>query len=237
MSLRLAVTTSADSSPRWADSVTAAGHVPVSLPCIEVRPRAADELDFLRKATLGADLLLLTSARSVGFLWPDEAIPDVAIAAVGRATAEAARAAGGRVEFVGDAGGDSLVASLLDAVSGKRVVFPHAGGSDLSRIDRLRAAGARVVAGAVYDSIPVAPANDPVDAALFGSPSAVAGWLMARTLAEAGLVGAIGDTTAAEIARHLGHAPVVSAVPSVESLVSALSDALKGNHESVPPRP
>ena len=151
MSLRWAVTTSADSSPRWADEIAAAGHVPVSLPCIEVRPRPAGELQVLREATSGVDLLLLTSSRSVSFLWPDGGIPDVAIAAVGRATADAARSAGGRVEFVGDAGGDSLVAGLVDAVSGRRVVFPHAGGSDLSRIDRLEAAGAQVIAGAVYD--------------------------------------------------------------------------------------
>lgn len=222
----VAVTTSADSFPRWADLLTAAGLEPVSLPCIEVVPASDDELDRARRAAQDADALLLTSPRPVGLLWPEGGMPAVPVAAVGSATAAAVQEAGGVVELVGDTGGDDLVDEWQN-VGGRRIVFPHARGSDLDRLDTLESRGARVDRFPVYEASPTAPGPDPVDAAVFASPSAVEGWLISRSLNELRVVGAIGATTAEAISQAGGDADAVADVPSAEVLVEALLAALE----------
>lgn len=220
MSTRVAVTTSVDRYERWAAEVLARGHEPVRLPCIEVRPLPGVER--LRRAAVTADLLVITSGRTVEFMWPAATMPPVGVAAVGRATARTVERSGGRVDFVGDGDGDDLVDLLADVVADKMVVFPHAAGSDLSRIDRLKNAGATVISGPVYESVPVAPGPDPVDATVFGSPSAITGWLLSRSVADAGVVAAIGATTAGEWVRHGGTPPSIPSTPDLADLVEAL---------------
>lgn len=222
----VAVTTSADSFPRWAELLTAAGLQPVSLPCIEVVPASDDELDQARRAAGEADALLLTSPRPVGLLWPEGGMPAVPVAAVGSATAAAVEAAGGVTELVGDAGGDDLLAEWQD-VSGRRVVFPHALGSDLGRLDTLESRGAHVERFPVYEVIPTAPGPDPVDAAIFASPSSVEGWLISRSLNELQVVGVIGATTSEAISLAGGDADAMADVPSAEAMVEALLVALE----------
>ena len=90
----------------------------------------------------------------------------------------------------------------------------------------LRAAGAEVVAESVYETVPIAPASDTVDVAIFGSPSAVEGWCRSRSL-DGLVVGAIGATTAAALT-HRGHpSDVVPERPSFENLVKALTQHLR----------
>jgi uroporphyrinogen-III synthase len=220
--MRVAVTTSADSSERVAAPLREAGLEPVELPCIEVRPADEAALDRLRREASDAEMVFLTSARSVAILWPAGGMPPVPCAVVGPATAAAVEAAGGEVAVVGSGGGDELVDLVEGEVRGRRIVFPHARASDPVRAERLRGAGADVVRGAAYDTIPVAPGDAPVDAALFGSPSAVEGWRLTRSIVDLGVVGAMGPTTASALDRAGRIPEVVADPPSVESLVRGL---------------
>jgi uroporphyrinogen-III synthase len=220
--VRVAVTTSADSAERVSAPLREAGLEPVELPCIEVRPADEAALDRLRREASGADLIFLTSARSVAVLWPAGGMPPVPCAVVGPATAAAVETAGGEVAVVGGGGGDELVDLVEEEVRGRRVVFPHARASDPVRAERLRAAGADIVRGVAYDTIPVAPGDARVDAALFGSPSAVEGWRLTRSIVDLGVVGAMGPTTASALDRAGRIPEVVADPPSVETLVQAL---------------
>ena len=86
----------------------------------------------------------------------------------------------------------------------------------------LRAEAARVIAAPAYETVPLAPADDPVDAVIFGSPSALAGWLSSRDLS-ATAVAAMGSTTA-EALRGAGREPdVVPSEPGAAAVVAALA--------------
>lgn len=222
----VAVTTSADAFPRWAAAVAAAGLQPVELPCIEVVPAEPEELEQVRQAAASCDALLLTSPRAVALLWPSGDMPPVPVAAVGVATAEGVEEAGGTVEVEGSNGGDALVEEW-SGVRGRRIVFPHALGADISRIETLVSAGAEVDAFPIYQARPISPGPDPVDAAVFASPSAVDGWLLSRSLNELRVVAAIGATTARAIEEAGGAVDAIPDAPSMEALVEALTTALE----------
>ncbi|MDP8958309.1 MAG: uroporphyrinogen-III synthase, partial [Actinomycetota bacterium] len=96
ISLRTAVTTSPDRAPAMAKELERVGLHPVVLPCLEVHPAGPGTLERARRAAEEADLLVLTSARVLGLLWPDGGFPATPVAAVGRSTAEGVRARGGR---------------------------------------------------------------------------------------------------------------------------------------------
>jgi uroporphyrinogen-III synthase len=149
-------------------------------------------------------------------------MPPVPVAAVGPATAAAVTAAGGVVEVVGEGDGDALGDLVAPTLAGRRVVFPHSRSVDPARIDRLRRVGAEMIAAVVYDTIPVPPGPDPVDAAIFASPSAVFGWLQSRTFSELSVVAALGSTTRAQLEGAGVADPVMGSRPTVPSLVDAL---------------
>lgn len=224
---QVAITTSSDRFERWAEHFRDAGLEPVPLPCIEVRPADNDELARARAACQAADLVLVTSSRAVEVLWPDGELPRVSFAAVGGPTAHAVSAAGGLVEVVGEGGGDDLVDELAGRIHGLHVVFPRAVGGDPKRAARLAEAGAVIEEFLVYGAAPLAPGPDPVDAVVFGSPSAVEGWLLSRTLDEVQAIGAIGDTTAAALAEQGVDPDVVPDVPVINRLAAGLSRALE----------
>ncbi len=224
--VRVAVTTTADTAPRVAYLLRSAGLEPVTLPCIRIVASAPKVLQRLRSSARDADWIVVTSPRAVHITWPDGGMLPVPVAAVGPAAASAATRAGGRVEVTGEAGAGSLLEALRPLVRGKRVAFPHARSVDPTIVDGLRAAGAKVMAESVYDTVPLAPATDAVDAAIFGSPSAVEGWCRSRHLDGLVVVG-MGETTgSALIAR--GHPPdVMPDQPGFENLVTALTRHLR----------
>lgn len=205
--MRVAVTTSIDGAARPSAALAAEGLDPVALPCIEVAPSPARVLAEVRARAARSDLIVVTSPRAVRAVWGEERMPPVPVAAVGRATAAAVREAGGWVQLAGTAGARRLTGLLQPSVGGKKILFPHGDLSGPALVAGLRAAGAAVTAIVAYRTRPVAPGADPVDAAVFGSPSAVAGWCSARTLE--GLVpAAIGPTTAAALCDR-GHPDVI----------------------------
>jgi len=223
---RLALTSTVDRSAALVPMVSGCGLEAVLLPCIEY---SAGDLSVVAEARLrssGCDWLVITSARAVSTLWPKGDMPDVLVAAVGPGAAAAVRAGGGTPSLVGAGGSEELFARLKSKVSGRAVFFPHATDADLSGLDSLRAAGAGIDALAVYSVRPIAPGDDPVDAVVFGSPTAVRGWFLARTTT--GLrVGAIGETTAAALAERGVSPESVPREPAFETLVGLVAADLR----------
>lgn len=220
MTVRVAVTTSADRAAGAARCFRAAGLDPVVLPCIRVVAADVERVRALREAAEGGDLLVLTSGRPLDILWPEGRMPPLAVAAVGPATARRAERWGARVVTVGTRGG----ADLADRIRGGRkvVVYPHAEGTDGETIRLLEAAAERLLAAPVYRTDPVPPADDPVEAAAFASPSAVEGWVAGRSL-ERLVVAVIGATTAGAVARFGRKADVIASRPGYEALAEALA--------------
>jgi uroporphyrinogen-III synthase len=222
---RIAVTTTADSADRLAGLLTASGLVPVVLPCILIEPGTPDAVARLRTAAEGADWVLATSGRALRATWPDGMVAAPPVAAVGEATAEVAAGLGATVGLVGRGTAADLIEALAPQVAGSVVVHPMAGGSDRSAVVALTDAGATVVVEVAYTAIPIAPALDPVEGAVFGSPSAVTGWRHSRSLLDLEVVAAMGPTTAATL-RDAGRAPdIVPDPPRLESIVAALAAA------------
>ena len=223
---RVAITTTDDRASALEGTLIAHQMEPVRLPCIEVAASPEHVLEKARSRSASAGWIVLTSPRAVSLTWPSGGMPDVPVAAVGASTAAAVEASGGRVEVVGNGGGVELIAGVAERIEGELVVFPHAAGAYPSTIASLERAGARVVAIPVYETHPMAPDLDRVDAVVFGSPSAVTGWSMSRSLA--GLVlAAIGRTTSRALVERGHEAHVVLDTPGFAALVTALEDYMR----------
>jgi uroporphyrinogen-III synthase len=154
-------------------------------------------------------------------LWPDGGMPGVPVAAVGPATARAVIKAGGLVAVEGRRGSRALVEDL-GTVRGRVVVFVHAAGASADTADRLAAKGAVVDAHAVYRTRPIPPGDALVDSVAFASPSAVDGWLLARSL-EGMVVASVGETTASYLEGRGHRSDVVATRPTFPSLADALA--------------
>lgn len=222
---RLGITTTADRSSRLCQTATEHGLQPVVLPCIEVEPASEDILGEARALAGKADLILVTSPRAISTVWPDGVMPTVEVAAVGQSSARSATDAGGSVVVVGDAGADSLLEDLGNRLSGRSVLFPHGDGADATTPQKLESLGADVSALAVYHTRPIGPGPDPVDAVIFGSPSAVQGWSLSRGV-EGLVVGAIGETTAGALAERGCRADIVPPRPDFDLLVALVAEHL-----------
>lgn len=190
---RVAVTT--DRFEQVAGLYEEAGLSPVSLPCVRLESAGASIVEDARTAAAGVDVVIVTSPRVVAMLWPDGAMPEVDVVAVGSKTAAAVRSAGGRVVVVGDAGLYRVVQLAQGRLEGAVVMLGHAAGSDPLALERLRVIAGRFDDRVLYGMVPIAPDPIGVDAVSFASPSAVAGWRLSRDL-EGLVAGAIGATTA-----------------------------------------
>ena len=220
---KVGITTAAERSPRVEAIFAAAGLRPVRLPCVRTEAVSARVIDDVRRNADSADLVVLTSVTALNLLWGEHA-PAVPVAAVGSATAAAVTERGGRVSVVGSSTGLALAAEL-DA-PGQRVVFPHAQGTDPETLRLMASKVGSLEATPVYRTIPIPPQDDSVDAVAFGSPSAVRGWVSARSLADL-VVGAIGPRTAGQVESLGGSVDVMPEVPRFELLAQALSARLE----------
>lgn len=223
---RLGLTTTRDRIAQLAGLAERQGLVPVPLTCISIVMSATEKLERARADASEADWIVITSSRAVEAVWPEGEMPDIPVAAVGSVTASAVRDAGGKVSVVGDLGSSDLVAKIRSTAAGRRVFFPHAATANVSALRSLLGADAEVSAMAVYETRPVAPPEDPVDAVIFGSPSAVAGWFLTRSVTNL-VVGAIGETTRAAIVERGHDADFVPARPDFAQLVALLGDHLR----------
>jgi uroporphyrinogen-III synthase len=210
-------------APGYAD----AGLEPVSLRCVQIQSAPPGDIAYVRDRATRADLLMITSPRVVSLLWPDGHMPEVDTAVVGRSTASSVEQAGGRVTQVGDVGLARLVELTAGHLEGRRVMIAHAEGSDPAAMARLRDIAPDLEEHPVYRAVPVAPGADPVDAVAFASPSAVKGWGLSRSFDDL-VVGAIGATTAAAIARHR-EADVIAERPSHLNLAQTIASFMEVN--------
>ncbi|HEY2857889.1 MAG TPA: uroporphyrinogen-III synthase [Terracidiphilus sp.] len=200
---RILVTRAAHQAGKLSDGLRALGAIPVEVPVLEIKPPASfDALDAALRQLATYDWLILTSANTVRALVqraatlgnsPTETkLPS--IAAVGEATAIAARNAGFPVALVpATYVAESLVESLATNAAGKRILLARA---EIARDvipDALRATGAQVdVVDAYRNAVPEsAPAllrealDAGLDAATFTSSSSATH--LAEAAAQAGL--------------------------------------------------
>lgn len=221
--IRVAITT--DRFEGAATPFRRQGLDPVWLPCFRVEPATAAELTRARQAASVADLLLISSVRTLELLWPGGSMPAIEVAAVGESTAAAVAARGGRVVVVGTAGLADLAEQTSDRLASVRVAFPHAAGSDPVALGTIRELATDLRELEVYRTIPVAPESTEVRAVAFGSPSAVEGWLLSRDF-DGLVVGVIGLTTWEAVAGH--RLPdVLAPQPSHQALAQALASYLE----------
>jgi uroporphyrinogen-III synthase len=222
--IRVAITS--DRVDKAAPLYRGAGLDPVWLPCIKVEPARDDVLARAREAAFDADIILLSSARTVDLLWPHEPIPSVDVVAVGVATAAAVTRRGGRLIISGDSGLAGLASQAgTELGAAARVVFPRSAHSDPATLRSIRDLAPGLTEFEVYRTQPIAPEKSEVRAIAFSSPSAVEGWHLTRNL-DGLVVGVIGATTLAAAARYR-HPDVVASVPSHRVLAQALASHLE----------
>jgi uroporphyrinogen-III synthase len=220
---RVAITT--DRFDSVAPVYSGLGLEPVPVPCVDVVAAGEEVLTRAREAVSGADLVVITSARTVDLLWPLGAMSGTRAVTVGAASAVAVEAAGGRVALTGRSGLADLLDVAADELGAARVAFPHAVGTDPGLVASLRSLALDLYEHEIYRAIPVAPEPTPVQAVVFASPSAVNGWLLARDFEEV-VVGVIGATTQAAVARY--RVPeVIAPEPSHHSLARAMTSYLE----------
>jgi uroporphyrinogen-III synthase len=220
---RVAITT--DRFDSVAPVYSGLGLEPVPVPCVDVVAAGEEVLTRAREAVSGADLVVITSARTVDLLWPLGAMSGTRAVTVGAASAVAVEAAGGRVALTGRSGLADLLDVAADELGAARVAFPHAVGTDPGLVASLRSLALDLQEHEIYRVIPVAPEPTPVQAVVFASPSAVNGWLLARDFEEV-VVGVIGATTQAAVARYTVP-EVIAPEPSHHSLARALTSYLE----------
>jgi uroporphyrinogen-III synthase/uroporphyrinogen III methyltransferase/synthase len=247
---RVLVTRAAHQAGKLSDGLRALGVEPVEVPVIEIRP--PEDLRSLDQAlsTLDSyDWLILTSANTVRALAERAAALGVnfaataqlSVAAVGEATAAAARAAGFAVTLVPETYvAESLTKSLAVHTRGKKVLLARAAVARDVIPDALRATGATVDVVDAYRN--VMPESAPellrkallkgIAAAAFTSSSSVTHLADAARLARIAFPFAdvaaisIGPITSKTL-RKLGWEPAAEASPSdVPGLIQAIARAL-----------
>lgn len=238
------VTRPAEDAAAWCAEIERRGGRPVVLPCLVTEPvRDRATRAAFAAALDGAAWLALTSRRAVDAvaeLLAGAALPDgVRVAAVGPATAAAARTALGRADLVAREGHGAslardLAASLVaPAANGpdapRRVVVPAADRAGRQLEEVLEPLGIEVVRLTVYRTLPAPEADEKqdlaalgVDAVLLASPSAAEGLVHQAVVPETTQVISIGPSTT-EAARRFGLRVAAEAVrPGLEGLLEAV---------------
>ncbi len=248
---RVLVTRAADQAGKLSDALRELGAEPVEVPVLEIRPPVSFEpLDRALRSLNSYDWLILTSANTVRAL--DDraealglrlaAAARLKVAAVGEATATAARKAGLPVTMVPKSYvAESLVDSLKSEVASKRILLARAEVARDVIPDALRAVGATVDVVDAYRN--VLPESAPrllrealekgIDAATFTSSSSVTH--LAEAAKAAGLnfpfagvaAVSIGPITSKTL-REFGWAPAAEArVSDVPGLAVAVEQVLR----------
>lgn len=245
---RVLVTRSAHQAGKLSEGLRALGAEPVEVAVLEIRaPESFAALDAALRQLDSYDWLILTSANAVRALTERAAALEIAqtqpvgmkVAAIGEATAEAARLIGLQVDFVPEAYvAEKLVEGLLARAAEKRILLARAAVARDVIPDALRAVGAEVDVVEAYRNVLPDAAPEQlrqalgkgIDAATFTSSSSathlaeaarMAGidWLFAGVPAVS-----IGPITSQTL-RELGWPPAVEANSSdIPGLISAVVD-------------
>jgi uroporphyrinogen-III synthase len=253
---RILVTRAAHQAGKLSDGLRALGAEPVEVPVLEIRPpEDPGPLDRALQQLAHYDWLIFTSANTVRAVVERAAALGVSIteaqmpqvAAVGEATAAAARNAGFSVAvvpetYVAESLIASVIASLAEQTANKKILLARA---EIARDvipDALRAAGAEVVVVDAYRNVlpESAPAllraalDGGIDAATFTSSSSVTHLAEAARIAGirfplAGVPAiSIGPITSATL-RELGCEPAAEARRfDIPGLIAATLTLLSG---------
>jgi uroporphyrinogen-III synthase/uroporphyrinogen III methyltransferase/synthase len=247
---RVLVTRAAHQAGKLSEGLRAQGAEPVEVPVLEIRPPASFEpLDAALRQLDRYDWLILTSANALHALVERENALGIAleqparlkVAAVGEATAAAARKAGLQVAFVPESYvAESLVEGLLKSLQNQpaslRILLARAAIARDVIPDALRSAGVRVdVVDAYRNVLPEAAperlhraVQEGLDAATFTSSSSATHLAEAARLAGVAWPFAavpaisIGPITSQTL-RELGWEPAAEAVPfDIPGLIAAV---------------
>jgi uroporphyrinogen-III synthase len=248
---RVLVTRALHQAGKLSDGLRAMGAEPVEVPVLEiVPPESYAPLDDALQHLDRFDWLILTSintlqevcSRCAHFGVNPANAEGLNVAAVGSATAEAARHFGFRIAVVPEAYvAERLVLALGDRVRGKRVLLPRAAIARDVIPDALREAGATVdVVDAYRNVLPEAAPEqlhlalaEKIDAATFTSSSSATH--LAEAARQAGIVWpfegvpavSIGPITSQTL-RELGWEPAIEANPSdIPGLIDAVVRVLR----------
>jgi uroporphyrinogen III methyltransferase / synthase len=190
---RVVVTRAAEQSESLVSALEAEGAAVVLVPLVAFGP--PDDVGIVDEAIRGArryDWMLLTSQNAVRALHGRsdalgislaKAMDGIRIAAVGPATAEAARNAGLRVEYVAvKHQGAALAEELSEKIKGKLILLPRSDRANPELVEKLVGLGARMKEIVAYKTVRPDEQSaasvermvrEGVDAVLFFSPSAV----------------------------------------------------------------
>lgn len=248
---RILVTRAAHQAGKLSDALRAMGAEPVEVPVLEIRPPVTyDALDRALRQLDRYDWLIFTSANAVRALVERTAalgigvIPrsSLKVAAVGAATASAARDAGFLITIVPESYvAESLVQGLAGQVSNQRILLARAAIARDVIPDAFRAAGAEVDVVDAYRNVLPESASDllrqalaaRIDAATFTSSSSVTH--LAEAAQKAGIefplpgipAVSMGPVTTRTL-RVAGWPPVAEANPSdISGLVAAVVRTLQ----------
>ncbi len=248
---RVLVTRAAHQAGKLSEGLRALGAEPVEVPVLEIRqPASLEPLDQALRQLDQYHWLILTSANTVGALTERAAElgirlappASLKVAAVGDATAAAARNAGLQVTLVPESYvAESLLIGLTSLVAGRRVLLARAAIARDVIPAVLRQAGAELTVVDAYRN--VMPEDAPerlrgalaagIDAATFTSSSSVSHLAEAARAVGikfpfAGVAAvSIGPITSQTL-RELGWEPAIEANPSdIPGLVSATVRALE----------
>ena len=251
---RILITRAVHQIGKLSDGLKALGAEPVEVPVLEIRPPDSFEpLDKAIQKLESFDWLILTSANTVATLVARCSLFNVdvsevkllRVAAVGSATAEAARKAGFRVTVVPETyNSEGVVAALGSAILAKRVLLARAKVARDVIPDALTTAGALMtVVDAYQTALPdgsqellVEALNVGVDAATFTSSSTVRN--LAEVARESGIAFpfagvkaiSIGPVTSATL-KEFGWEPAGEAAASdLPGLIEAVVEGI-GNGE------
>lgn len=255
---RIVLTRSADDSGAWAERLAQAGAQPVIFPCIATELIAGDELAHALAAALRqAHWLIFTSRRGVDAYVALGSPPLAAatrtattaaaatrgategtttrVAAVGEATASAARAACGRVDVVGSGTALALgrkLAASADFHRGDLCLLVVAENAGPALAETLAAAGGRCRRFDVYRTVPSVPRTprspwSSLDArkVIFASPTAVTGFFNQLDVDDDCEAFTIGPSTSAA-ARERGLSVIEAREPSLDAIIESIKETI-----------
>ena len=248
---RVLVTRAAQQAGKLSEGLRALGAEPVEVPVLEIRPPASfDPLDRALCSLDAYDWLVLSSAntvralqeRAIALSCPLDRALRPKVAAVGEATATAARQAGFAVSLVPETYvAEALAESLAGQAAGKKILLARAEVARDVIPDALRAAGATVTVVEAYrNAMPEAAPRllrealaKEIDAATFTSSSSVTH--LAEAARAAGIAFPFAGVAAVSIGpitsqtlRETGWEPAAEASPShLAGLIAAVEHALR----------
>jgi uroporphyrinogen-III synthase len=247
---RVVVTRAEEQSKALLQALREKGAVPLLAPMVAFAPPDLPDLvDEAIRAMESYDWVFLTSQNAVRALQErcefldiplGEAARKSKIAAVGPATAEAAKDAGLKLEYVAvKHQGMALAEELAEKIKGKSVLLPRSDRANPELMERLEELGARAREIVAYKTVPPgekALANaeailkESANAVLFFSPSAVnhlqemLGNEKFLELSRSALFVAIGPVTEAALRRSKVERVKVAVDAKVDAVVEALTE-------------